>query len=79
MSIIEKIIENEINESSRSRILQHMGDHDTGFITASRGDKSKQENIARNAQLVGALHARGLGVTAVKGGYIENFGQPDQR
>jgi len=88
----EKLIENQekqLQESSRSRLLQHIGEHDCGMVTASRGwiydenekqvELNKSENKARNLQLLGLLHSRGYNVTAVKGGYVEGFGTDDAK
>lgn len=76
-----------INESSLSRVVHHMAEHDCGTITAHRAkegcggpdDKpySKEDNKKRNRQLYAILESLGYGVTEVDGAYIENFGKPN--
>lgn len=76
-------------ESSLSRILQHVKQHQIATISAFRGknehcakkqsdvpegdDYTKQLNMARNKSLKAKLLSYGYGVTAIDGAYIENF------
>jgi hypothetical protein len=85
--MLDKIKPTGINESSLSRVVHHMANHDCGTITAHRSkegcggpdDKpySKEDNKKRNRQLYAILESLGYGVTEVDGAYIENFGTPD--
>jgi len=71
----------ELNESSLSRVWNHVTKHDSGTISAFRYAKdcgdgevfSKKENKDRNAVLKAKLLNVGYGVTPVKGIYIENY------
>lgn len=77
-----------MNESSLSRLYQHMTEHDTGTITAFRAEEhhpnetmnkkvvktyTRKENQERNRKLFARLQQR-YHVTSVKGAYIENYG-----
>jgi hypothetical protein len=62
-----------INESSLSRVWKHMKDHDYGTITAFRGNYTHKENMQRNKSLVSKIMAKGYSVTAIDGGYVENW------
>jgi len=68
-----------VNESGLSRIWSHTQDHQTGAITAYRGDKDKSENKRNNRQLKGFLRNKGYGITSVDGNYIEDFGGDNPR
>lgn len=82
--MLDKIKPNTLNETSLSRVVHHMANHDCGTITAFRSkegcggpeDKpySLQDNKKRNRQLHAILESLGYGVTNVDGAYIENFG-----
>ena len=80
-------LNNYINESSLSRLRQHMLEHDTGTITAFRDAEdcgngpniTKKQNKARNKILLANLRKEGYSVTKVKGGYIENYGTKDAK
>jgi len=73
-----------LNESSISRAYEHMLEHETGFITAYRGDTAdlskcrdnvseEPENYKRNQELKALLLESGYGVTDVDGTYVEGF------
>ena len=98
MSIIQYVKESlssqtTINESSLSRLLQHMQEHDTGTITAFRSTKdctaddpyspenimTYKENRQRQKSLLLKLQNLGYDVTSVKGSYIENYGSDNAR
>jgi len=76
-----------INESSLSRLYQHMTKHDVGTITAFRSARdcnsgepyTKAENKARNKSLLAKLQAKRYSVTSVKGSYIEDYGTPNAK
>ena len=84
--MLDKMQPTRINESSLSRVVHHMANHDCGTITAHRAkegcggpdDKpySREDNKKRNRQLYAILESLGYGVTEVDGAYIENFGKP---
>lgn len=77
----------KINESSLSRVVHHMEQHDCGTITAFRSKEgcgeegarkyTKSDNKKRNRQLIAILHSLGYDTTAVDGTYVENFGRPN--
>ena len=79
--------EGEMNESSLSRIYQHIMEHDCVILTAYRGDPSDtsactdkalgldMNNPERNKMLKDILmNDLGYGPTSVDGSYIEDFG-----
>jgi len=66
-----------LKESSLSRIVSKFTNHDTGTITANRSEFTNKENKARNFSLKQKLLHLGYGITEVEGGYIENFKTPD--
>ena len=76
-----------IDESSVSRINDHLSKHDCGFITAWRFAKdcnqgepfTRKDKQERNKRLYALLKSRGYGVTKVKGSFIEDFGSPTAR
>ena len=77
-----------INESSLSRMRQHMIEHDTAMITAFRGyvkdengeqiTVTRKQNLKRNAQLKAELNKR-YNITVVQGKYIEDYGTNDAK
>ena len=77
----------ELIESGLSRIHKAIKKHDYGIITAYRyapecgtGEPyTYDQNQKRNAHLLAKLRARGYGVTAIKGSYIENYGSANAR
>lgn len=68
-----------LSESSLSRLQRGVSAHSAGALTAFRGEFTREENRARNKQLLAALLAKGFSVTSVKGSYIENFGHKTQK
>lgn len=68
-----------LTESSLSRLFSKTQKHAVGAISAFRGELSKQENLKRTGQLSAYLRSRGYGITQIEGGFIENFGTPQQR
>ena len=78
-----------LNESSLSRIYQHITEHESAIITAFRDDPSdtsmcdnadnNPDNKMRNRDLKAALLSSGYGVTAVDGSFIENYSDLDNR
>lgn len=69
--------ESHLQEKSVSRLFSHMEDHDTGLITAFRGEFSKRENQARNLSLREKLKNLRYDFITVKGSFVENFGSDD--
>ena len=77
----------ELIVSGLSRIHKAIKKHDYGIITAYRyapecgtGEPyTYYQNQKRNAHLLAKLRARGYGVTAIKGSYIENYGSANAR
>ena len=64
---------NVINESSLSRIWQKYKEHDSGTISASRGENTKKQNQTLTLALKTELIKLGYSVTKVKGKFIENY------
>lgn len=74
---------NNLNESSLSRVWSHMSNHDCGIISASRDGQgctpsmadryTSKENKQRNKQLSAKLQILGYGITRVDGTYVENY------
>ena len=80
MKSFEQFNEEALDESSLNRISDKSKKGGLGFISASRGDKSKKENDSRTKQLSKDIRGAGLpGPTKVKGEYIENDGSKDGR
>lgn len=87
MKLKKLIPEQLLSEKSLSRVVQHLHEHDCGTITAFRSkegcggpdDKeySHKDNLKRNASLRAKLQAKGYGITAVDGSYIENYKTKD--
>jgi len=69
-------MENKLVESSLSRLWSHMVDHDSGMITAYRGQYTKKENQQRNKSLLAKLQSKRYGVTSIKGTYVEDYNTP---
>ncbi len=65
---------NKLNETSLSRLISKMEQHDTGTITAYRSEYTKKENQQRNRSLFLKLSALRYRITSVEGTYIENYG-----
>jgi len=65
-------------ESSLSRVWQHT-QHGMMMVSASRGDKTPEENAKAHEQLKHDVRREGLGYIETKGGYVENKGQPNER
>tara|TARA_R100000008_G_C3578099_1_gene166566 strand:- start:1165 stop:1800 length:636 start_codon:yes stop_codon:yes gene_type:complete len=80
-----------LNESSLSRIHQHITNHDAAILTAFRDDpanismcaganaEQNPDNKLRNRDLKAALLSLGYGVTAVDGSFIENYSDLENR
>lgn len=86
--LIQKFNKNVLNESSLSRLHQHISEHECAVISAWRDDTSDMskcgdsaivgdKNEARGKNLKATLLQKGYGVTAIDGSYIENFGDKD--
>tara|TARA_R110001583_G_scaffold14076_1_gene59380 strand:+ start:795 stop:1409 length:615 start_codon:yes stop_codon:yes gene_type:complete len=79
-----------LNESSLSRVYQHIAEHDAAIISASRNDIFNTEkctdralgaepgdtNMLRSRNLKAMLLSMGYGVTKMRGSYIEDFDTP---
>lgn len=69
----------QIHESSLSRIWQHSHESNMGIITAHRGEFDEKQNEKRNRELISAIRANGFGFIPVTGFYVENPGQDDEQ
>ena len=77
-----------VNESSLSRMRQHMIEHDTAMITAFSGyikdengeqvTVTRKQNLKRNSQLKAQL-SKNYNITVVQGKYIEDYGSADAK
>jgi len=79
--------QNELNETSLSRVWRQTQKFDSGTITAYRGARdcgegkpyTKEENKKRNSILRSKLLNLGYSLTKVKGTYIENYGSDNEK
>ena len=78
-TFISDMNKSNLTESSLSRLWKKYQDCDSGTITAFRGEYSKKENLARNAELKAALLGAGYSVTSIDGVYIENYGSANEK
>tara|TARA_Y100001937_G_scaffold121361_1_gene180001 strand:- start:506 stop:1084 length:579 start_codon:yes stop_codon:yes gene_type:complete len=70
-----KMPKRKLNESSLSRILQHIeSDRSFGVLSAFRGGLSKKENMERHADLKDKVRGMGYGFIEMRGGYKEEDG-----
>lgn len=77
--MLRDYLNDEVNESSLSKIYRKIEEYPSGAITAYRGDFTKKENKARNKVLMSKLLMEGYDVVSVKGSYIEDFGSEKQK
>lgn len=68
-----------LQESSLSRIYRQYKEHDSGTISAFRGNFTKDENLDRSRKLKQILENKGYSVTKINGTYIENYGKKSAR
>ena len=66
-------------ETTFKRLEKHFENNDCAFISACRGDRTAEENNVKTEELKEKLRRMGYGYVAIRGGYIENKGQPDER
>lgn len=69
----------DLNESSLSRIYNHINNYDCATITAFRGELSLKENKENNKTLKQSLLNLGFGVTNIKGGFVEKDEEGNDR
>ena len=60
-----------LEEGGMNRIMSHSQKRNTAVLTANRGDKSRSENKARNAELGKKIRSMGYGYKKVSGEYPE--------
>lgn len=68
-----------LQEKGLSRLYTSILQHDCGTITAFRDSYSLTDNKRRNVSLLARLHDKGFSVTAIQGGYIENYNTPEAK
>ncbi len=68
---IEINTNDSFNESSLARLYKHHKEHDSGTISAYRGENTKEENQENNKKLKNYLLANGYSVTQIQGTYEE--------
>ena len=78
-SFREYLEQRQLVESSLSRIYAQYKEHESGTISAFRGNYSKSENLARSKKLKTILENKGYSVTKIDGVYIENYGTKSAR
>ena len=66
-------------ESGLSRIYKHISNHESGSITAYRGNYSNADNKKRNQILRARLLKKGYDLTVIDGIYVEDFGTADAK
>lgn len=69
----------EAANKSLARIHQHVQDRNIGIITAHRSANSADENKRRNTELVGHIKNHGFGFVHIRGKYVENKGEPNEK
>lgn len=67
------------NESSLARLYKHCKEHDSGTISAYRGENTKEENQENNKKLKNFLLANGYSVTQIQGTYEETDSKGDKK
>jgi len=68
-----------LNKSSLSRIWQKTQDHSCGIISGYRDENDKSKNQKNNREIMAYLMKKGYSVTKVKGAYVENKGEKDEK
>ncbi len=68
-----------ITKGSLSRLVDKIIQHDTGTITSFRSQYNLEDNKKRNRSLNANLLSLGYRITKVKGGFIENIGEEDEK
>lgn len=77
--IIKEEVQVVLKEASMQRVRDMSAKHDTGYITAFRGDSVRKKNVLLNKQLRAKLGSYQMGITTVQGSYIEDYGTPNAR
>ena len=86
-------LDTTIEESSLSRIFEHLSKHDIAMMTAFRKENidcldeekntkgiiTKEDNLVRNKKLQVSLLSLDYSVTAIDGSVIKNFGKENER
>ncbi|ENP7033977.1 hypothetical protein ACEB11_001806 [Campylobacter coli] len=67
------------NESSLARLYKHYKEHDSGTISAYRGENTKEENQENNKKLKNFLLANGYAVTQIQGTYEETDSEGNKK
>lgn len=79
MKEFDAYLNEQLGESSLSRIWQHIQNHQAGAISGYRDENSKEENKQNNREIKAYLRRKGYSVTGVQGSYIENFNSENAR
>jgi len=76
-----KLLERVLNESSLSRVLQHINNPKTefGVMSPFRKEKSDKENEERYKELAKSVRDSGYGYIPLRGGYTEEEGFVNER
>ena len=77
MNIKEYI--NKVEESSLNRVKDAVDNHTCGAITSFRGNRTRQENLKNNNEILAVLKVKGFSITTVKGAYVENFNSDNEQ
>lgn len=72
-----RLVNQTINASSFSRVVDYMNNYDCMFITAFRHEYSVKENRRRNKELAADIHGSDLTYIKAFGGFIERGENPD--
>jgi len=73
-----KKFKDHLLEASLSRVFNHTQNRNIGIISANRNNLTPKENKIRTSHLKSEI-AKYFGYITIKGSYIENKGQPDER
>lgn len=73
------VVLDEKANKSLARIHAHVQDRNIGIITAHRGENSHAENQKRNTELMGHIRNHGFGFVHIRGKYVENKGEPNEK
>ena len=66
-----------LKESGLARLYKHWQEHESGTISAFRGERTTSENKELSKKLKAILLSKGYSVTPIKCVFIENYNTPD--
>lgn len=75
----EEIDNQELLESSLSRIQRKISKHTSGTISAFRDEYSRKENLSRNKEMGAYLRSKGYSVTKIVGSWEETLSNNEKK